>query len=207
MTDGGSVALSRLQRVRKIRLGGTIFAFLAGSLALSSISAPSAPFHESVEAVGAVLIVLAILGRSWCTLYIGGRKRQEIVDHGSYSLSRNPLYVFSLIGATGIGFCTGMLTLGLLGFLAAFWIFSSVVAAEEAFLVTRFGQLYRDYQARVPRWLPLGRWQGVTEVSVQPHLVVRSFLEASVMLLAFPIMEGIDLLHAMGVMPVLLHLL
>lgn len=202
--DGAKLA--RVQRHRKMRLKLAIAAFFVCSLLLSSISAPDAAFHEDVESLGALLIIFAILGRTWCTLYIGGRKRQEIVDTGPYSLSRNPLYVFSLIGAAGVGFCTGMLSLGALTFAMAFWVFSSVVAQEEAFLTTRFGKAYTGYCAQVPRWWPVGAWRGVEEITIRPGLVVTTFLEASLMLLAFPLMEGIDRLHALGHLPVLVWL-
>lgn len=202
----GAVDLARLQRLRKLRLRVSAALFLLASLLVCSISAPRAAFHENVEGVGAVLIALAILGRTWCTLYIGGRKRQEIVDVGPYSLSRNPLYVFTLIGATGVGLCTGMISMGVLAFAAAFWVFSSVIAAEEVFLADRFGSGYADYRARVPRWLPIGPWRGVEEVAIRPALVVTTFLEACLMLLAFPVLEWIDLLHAKGVIPLLVLL-
>jgi len=188
----------------RLRFGTLLF--LVASLLLCSVSTPSAPFHEDVERVGLLLILGAIFGRTWCTLYIGGRKRQEIVVVGPYSLCRNPLYLFTLMGVTGIGLCSGMLSLGLLAFGIALSVFAGVITAEEAYLDLRFGPVYRSYCDQVPRWLPLGRWQGVAEVAMRPQLVVTTFLEASLMLLAFPMLEWVDRLHIHQLVPVLLRL-
>ena len=76
---------------------------------------PAALLHESrwrvpyphlyalIEKAGLALIVICILGRTWCTLYIGGRKKRELINKGPYSVVRNPLYFFTTIGAAGIG--------------------------------------------------------------------------------------------------------
>ena len=40
-------------------------------------------------------------------LYVGGRKNAELVTTGPYSMMRNPLYFFSLLGVAGVGAQTG----------------------------------------------------------------------------------------------------
>jgi len=57
-------------------------------------------------AAGILLAGVGALGRLWCSLYIGGRKTHELVSAGPYGWCRNPLYLFSLIGALGVGLST-----------------------------------------------------------------------------------------------------
>ena len=91
-------ALTDLQRRRKLAIS-CLSVLMIGALPLIQSNAAVGMFtHEAVETAGVLLIAIAILGRAWCTLYIGGRKAQELTDSGPYSLSRNPLYVFSFIG-------------------------------------------------------------------------------------------------------------
>ncbi|MGU9537294.1 methyltransferase family protein, partial [Proteus mirabilis] len=86
-----------------------------------------------VEHLGMVAIMVCVLGRAWCALYIGGRKKQEIVTSGPYSLCRNPLYVFSVIGAFGVGAQTGSLSVGLAFALACWGVFLIVARREESY--------------------------------------------------------------------------
>lgn len=55
------------------------------------------------ESAGYLLLVIATGGRIWTSLYIAGVKNQELASEGPYSIVRNPLYVFSFIGAIGFG--------------------------------------------------------------------------------------------------------
>ena len=60
--------------------------------------------------IGIVLVAVASLGRMWCSLYIAGYKDNRLVKEGPYSLCRNPLYFFSMIGVVGIGCATETFT-------------------------------------------------------------------------------------------------
>ena len=78
---------------------------------------------------------------------------RALVTTGIHGWSRNPIYVgmFLIYGAIGIAARSPwmlILTLPL-----AIAIRYGVVAREEAYLERRFGGAYRDYKARVRRWL------------------------------------------------------
>jgi protein-S-isoprenylcysteine O-methyltransferase Ste14 len=78
---------------------------------------------------------------------------RALVTTGVHGWTRNPIYMgmFLLYGSIGLGArspWTLILVLPL-----AITIRYGVVAREEAYLERRFGETYRDYKARVRRWL------------------------------------------------------
>ena len=70
--------------------------------------------HFAVLGLGLAAIIVAIVGRAWCSLYIGGRKNAQVMQDGPYSICRHPLYFFSTIGATGFGLLLDSLLLAAL---------------------------------------------------------------------------------------------
>lgn len=147
--------------------------------------------------MGLAAIVFAIVGRAWCSLYIGGRKKAEIVSRGPYSISRNPLYIFSFFGAFGVGAQSGSLTLAVLFTLASVAVFYLTVRREEAWLGATFGAAYADYKARTPRFLPdFSLWRDEPELSVRPNFFLTTIRDGLVFLLAIPLFEAVDLAQA-----------
>jgi protein-S-isoprenylcysteine O-methyltransferase Ste14 len=78
---------------------------------------------------------------------------RALVTTGVHAWSRNPIYLGLFLAYGGIGLAvrgpwTLLLTLPL-----AITMRYGVVAREEAYLECRFGDAYRDYKGRVPRWL------------------------------------------------------
>jgi protein-S-isoprenylcysteine O-methyltransferase Ste14 len=198
--------LSPVQAARKAALWVLTLALL-GSMAVFATPLDQPLLHEVVEWVGRFLIVVCIVGRCWCTLYIGGRKIAELVRIGPYSMMRNPLYTMSFIGAAGVGAQTGSLVMAALFALIAWVVFRTVVAREEKFLSGRFGEAYADYLRSVPRFLPnLRLWASPEWVEVRPDRLVLTFIDGLWFLAAIPVFEGIDWLQNLGVLPVLLRL-
>jgi protein-S-isoprenylcysteine O-methyltransferase Ste14 len=81
------------------------------------------------------------------------RPTRVLVRAGIHGWTRNPIYLGMFLVYGGIGIAarspwTLILTLPL-----ALTIRYGVVAREEAYLERRFGDAYRDYKARVRRWL------------------------------------------------------
>jgi protein-S-isoprenylcysteine O-methyltransferase Ste14 len=200
-----------LQAVQKVRKGAVLIALIALvglTLVSQSASGLGSGLHEGVEAVGLAAIVFAIVGRAWCSLYIGGRKKAEIVSRGPYSISRNPLYIFSFFGAFGIGAQTGSLTLAVLFTLASLAVFYVTVRREEAWLGATFGADYAAYMARTPRFVPnFALWRDEAELSVRPSFFLTTIRDGLVFLLAIPLFEAIDLAQSQGWLTVFVHLL
>ena len=153
---------------------------------------------------GVVLILICIAGRTWCTLYIGGLKKKQLVTQGPYSLVRNPLYVFTIIGVAGVGAQAGSITMPVgLALLVAI-VFYAVALQEQAFLADTFGDEYRAYAERVPLFFPrFSTWQEADQLLVMPVLVRRTFMDASLFLLAVPVNDLIQWLQDDGWVPVL----
>jgi len=199
--------IAEVQTVRKFVLG---VAILIGVLlfALSSANrASGTPAHEMIEWSGIVAIVVCILGRTWCSLYIGGRKIEHLVTVGPYSVTRNPLYCFSVLGAAGAGAQLGSVTSGLVFGLLAWIVFYVVVLQEERVMAEHYGAEFAAYKAAVPRFLPnLRRWRDVATLTIMPSKVVMTFVDAMFFLLAVPMAEGFERLQSAGVLPVLFRL-
>jgi protein-S-isoprenylcysteine O-methyltransferase Ste14 len=197
------------QRARKRRI--VLMALLGLPLLFCVGSAWSAPTSEAIEALGAWLMIAAVFGRTWCTLYIGGKKKTEVVSTGPYSLVRHPLYTFSLIGLAGLGAQTGSLVIAALSPLMVGWPLAAVARHEESLLAESFGDEYRHYAARTPMFLPRltpgqGLWQEADTLVVNPALVRRTFIEASLLLLAIPAGEIIQWLQRNDIVSILLTL-
>jgi len=192
-----TLAIARVQRIRKVAL-------LAALLAVIGLAAVTAPSWSTAtiggfRTAGLVFIGVAIVGRAWCSLYIGGRKTAEIVDRGPYSVSRNPLYLFSFAGALGMGLQTGSLTLAGLFVTIAVAVFFATVKREEAWLGAAFGDTYAAYMAQTPRFWPrFSGWRDVETLEIRPDRFLMTLADGSAFLLAVPIFAALAGLQAMG---------
>lgn len=200
-------ALSAAERARKPATWVLALAWLGAIAASRSVWPAHDALHEAIEEAGALLIGACIVGRLFCSLYIGGRKDAVLVTQGPYSVTRNPLYLFSLAGAGGLGLSSGSLALGVLFAAAYFMALSGAVQGEERRLSRAFGEAYALYLRRVPRWLPdFALWRDAEAVSVDPALIRRRLAEAAGLLLAMPLIEALEHLHETGVLPAVLAL-
>ncbi|WP_182086057.1 isoprenylcysteine carboxylmethyltransferase family protein [Aureimonas sp. ME7] len=199
------MSLDRFQRMRRFWLAIAIIA--AFVLLLTVRSGWSHAVHERIEAVGLGLIIAGILGRMWCTLYIGDRKSAEIVDAGPYSVTRNPLYVFSSIAAAGVGAQTGSLILAALFAAGCVLAFQMVIREEEKFLASAFGEPYASYCERVPRFMPDVRlFHDEARLTITPARLYRTLTDGLAFLLAIPAFEAVEHLQNAGYLSVALRL-
>ncbi len=156
--------------------GGVLFV-LALALGLSGpllqllgvVSAIAALDHGAVHGTGlalttagmvATLLAQHVMGRSW-RVGVDPRESTDLVTTGAFAWVRNP--VFTAMIATGAGLA---LLAGDPVTIAAFVILVVAVqiqvrAVEEPHLLRVHGSEYRDYAARVGRFLPgIGRHSG-----------------------------------------------
>jgi protein-S-isoprenylcysteine O-methyltransferase Ste14 len=165
-----------------------------GLLASMRAASPEGAYwHETVERIGIILIMVGIIGRTWCAMYIGGNKLNRLVIEGPYSLTRNPLYVFSAIAAFGLGAQLGSVVFALICAAVTLIIFALVISHEERALSERFPGDFVRYKARVPRLMPNFRgWQDAETILVRPALVHRTFWDAMLFLLAAPGLKALE---------------
>ena len=78
---------------------------------------------------------------------------RALVTTGIHGWSRNPIYVGMFLVYGGIGVAEPSPWILILTLPLAITIRYGVVAREEAYLQRLFGDAYRDYKARVRRWL------------------------------------------------------
>ena len=157
--------------------------------------------------LGLLLVGVATVGRLWCSLYISGHKNAELITTGPYSLSRNPLYFFSLLGFAGIGFASETVTLGAVLAVAMLIGYPAVIRQEEAVLRERFGAEFEAYCARVPRFLPkLSAYVEPETYTVNPRLFRRSMLDVVWFIWFVGILEFVEALHEYHYVQPLIHL-
>jgi len=99
----------------------------------------------SIFAVALVISITALFN-------IASAAVDKPVTGGVYKFSRHPMYFsgFLMIASVGIS-CASWVVL----FLAVVWIvfWQIVVPSEERFLIEKYGDSYRDYIERTPRWI------------------------------------------------------
>jgi protein-S-isoprenylcysteine O-methyltransferase Ste14 len=191
--------LARSQ-VRRRRALGWLAAIAMCSLLWVGSAWPEASVeNQGLEWLGLALIILAVLGRAACMLYVGGRKGSDLVTEGPYSVSRNPLYVFSMLAVLGIGLQTGSLIIGLVLAIAAYLIFRWIVGEEEGLLRLVFGESFDAYCRQVPRFYPRwSLWQSPQHITVDLQGVWKTVRDALPYFLAIPVFELIEAAQQMG---------
>lgn len=98
--------------------------------------------------------------RLWAVQHIGviSRTRSDrlgpLISTGPFSLVRNPLYLGNIALWVGFAVSARLLYLAPLLILVVGLEYHAIVRWEEQLLAARFGDSYREYAARVPRWVP-----------------------------------------------------
>ncbi len=124
------------------------------------------PFHVQLTPIGRYLggglLILAGLGYAIAALGLfkrAGTKPEPwkttsaIVNSGVYARTRNPMYLGMAMFYAGIGLMLSSVAVLLLLPMVIILIQTQVIAREEHYLESKFGEEYRQYKARVRRWL------------------------------------------------------
>jgi protein-S-isoprenylcysteine O-methyltransferase Ste14 len=108
----------------------------------------------SVSLVGLALAAAGIRSFSRAATPVRSKEPTRVlVTTGIYGWTRNPIHLGMLLIYGGIGIAARSPWTLIVALPLAITIRYGVVGREEAYLERRFGDAYRDYKARVRRWL------------------------------------------------------
>ena len=102
--------------------------------------------------VGLITYVVGVIIETIAMLDFFTTAVDKPVTKGVYHFSRNPMYfgIFLIFVGTGIACVSCVFLL----FTAVFMILSHiVVVSEERFCIQKYGNAYREYLNRIPRWI------------------------------------------------------
>jgi protein-S-isoprenylcysteine O-methyltransferase Ste14 len=110
---------------------------------------------------GVAITVIGELIRLWGVQHIGAISRTRsdrlgpLVASGPFARVRNPLYVGNIALWVGFALTARLVWLAPVILVLLGLEYHAIVRWEETLLESRLGRAYRDYAARVPRWLPV----------------------------------------------------
>ncbi|MCA9505721.1 MAG: isoprenylcysteine carboxylmethyltransferase family protein [Myxococcales bacterium] len=143
-----------------------------------------------LHALGAVLVVGAMLGRFWCYVYNAGARSKTVITAGPYSLCRNPIYVCSIVTAAGIGLLAQSFVLATAFSLVALAFYAHIVDGEERKLHYLHGAEYDGYRERTSKYLPrFDRIEPGVIQRVPGAVLMRKVPKLAAMGLVFPAIE------------------
>jgi hypothetical protein len=102
--------------------------------------------------LGLPIAVAGELIRTWSSGVIV--KNNELAMTGPYAMVRNPLYSGSFLMGLGVAVMSGSRLLILLFAILFPIVYNGLVRKEEKYLLARYGDAFRKYCARVPRFFP-----------------------------------------------------
>lgn len=118
-------------------------------------------FRQLLIPVGIVLIIIGIgfivLARREFAYFSQptdpGQPTSKVVNTGVFAMSRNPLYLGSIIVLLGLALALNMLWTLVMLLLSIIICLHVLIIPEEQYLAAKFGEEYKEYIASVHRWL------------------------------------------------------
>ena len=158
--------------------------------------------HEIVELLGVVFVLTCFIGRLWSILYVGGKKNDELISMGPFSMTQNPLYFFSTVGAIGVGLMYGSVVAAAALGLTSFVVFRVTARKEAEFLLGKFGPAYHAYAQRTPRFWPNpSLFRDQDEWQFSTRALKRTFYDGLYFLALFPLIETVEHFRSAGFLP------
>jgi protein-S-isoprenylcysteine O-methyltransferase Ste14 len=141
-------------RIRQYIVAGGIV--LVGMLAVDFSRSKGLLIHEplALRGLGIALIILGATVRIWCVIDLRSTWRiDHLVTSGIYGWTRNPIYLSFMVIILGVALASDT-WLGFAWAMASIVTLYQLARVEESDLEKAFGDEYRRYRTRVPRFLP-----------------------------------------------------
>ena len=164
----GSVGKQTTRRASRLRIaalavavlyfvGALLYALLPGWVVFFSVPLPGW-FRLAMVGVAALGILFVSwgcrgLGKNWAPSVSGVKKDTVLVTTGLYGFVRHPIYSGAFIFLAAMTLVAANLLI-LLPTLALLTLLYASIGEEEAILIDRFGDEYREYMKRTPRFIP-----------------------------------------------------
>lgn len=105
-----------------------------------------------ISALGVDVVAMITMRRAKTTI-LPHRGSQNLITHGIFGVSRNPIYVANVVIIVGFGLATGSLWPMLAAPIAAFAMQKLAIEREEAHLSANFPEEFAAYRKKTRRWL------------------------------------------------------
>jgi protein-S-isoprenylcysteine O-methyltransferase Ste14 len=148
-----------------VQVGGWLFRYrtmipVPFFLALIFVRVGEAQASIELIGTGVAVVVAGECVRLWGVHHIGAISRTRsdrlgpLIADGPFAYVRNPLYLGNIVLWVGFALIARLMWMApLLAFLLGLE-YHAIVRWEEGLLMSRLGEAYRGYTARVPRWIP-----------------------------------------------------
>jgi protein-S-isoprenylcysteine O-methyltransferase Ste14 len=194
--DSYAAARTTLSRLASLLLVGAI------SVTSSRWSMGHGLVGELLALVGWVLLGIGVLGRVWSGSYICGRKNDQLMVIGPYSLCRNPLYLFSFIGGFGAMLITQTLFFPLQFAVIYLSYYQPVMRSEEATLRRIHSDSFEKFRREVPLFWPRTlKFVESDQYPISARHFRRFLLEVFWFIVFGAVLQLINHLHSIGTLP------
>jgi hypothetical protein len=150
---------------------------------------------------------IATVGRLWCSMYRSGYKNNSLITSGPYSLSRNPLCFFSLLGSVGVGLAIETLIVPLIILIGFSLYYPYVIREEERHLKNIHGKSFEDYCKEIPRFFPtFSHFTEPDSYVIKPKIFRKRVLNSLWFIWILGIFELVEIFHEYGIIPILIQL-
>jgi protein-S-isoprenylcysteine O-methyltransferase Ste14 len=187
----------------RTRVGALLGLLVLLNLITTDIGSITGPRYidAAFDILGALFLIVGVLGRLWCTLYIGGKKNKTLQCQGPYSFVRHPLYFFSFNLGLGVSISSENVLVFALVMIYFWWQYRVTIRHEEKHLLSLFGDEYKEYCKRVPCFVPnLRSYDATPPEQVNMVAMRKEAVHGLFFLLFIPIVECVAHTHVLGVL-------